>query len=337
MRDYVLRVNELDVHYYTDAGVVKASNQVTFDLKPGERLGLVGESGSGKSTLALAILRMIKPPGRIPHGQVMLEDTDLLTLSEEQIRNVRSRDISMVPQGAMNSLNPVMRIKDQILDTMVDHNLGLSTRAMEKMAADALRAVELDPRVGNMFPHELSGGMKQRACIAISIVMGPKVIIADEPTSALDVVTQRQVMQTIGRVQKDMGSAVVLIGHDMGLMAQFVDRIAVMYAGSLVELGTIAEVFGEPFHPYTQMLISSLPVLGRRGVFEGIPGITPLLRDLPPGCSFHDRCPKVFGPCTQRVPELLKPRADHHVACHLYEDGVPTTNGIVQDKDVVAT
>lgn len=337
MSDNVLRVKELDVHYYTDAGLVKAANRINFDLKPGERLGLVGESGSGKSTLALAILRMIKPPGRIPHGQILLNDTDLLTLTEEQMRNVRSRDISMVPQGAQNSLNPVMRIKDQIMDTMIDHNLGLSGRAMEKMAADALRAVELDPRVGNMFPHELSGGMKQRACIAISIVMGPKVIIADEPSSALDVVTQRQVMQTIGRVQKDMGSAVILIGHDMGLMAQFVDRLAVMYAGSLVELGTIKEVLQEPFHPYTQMLISSLPILGRRGVFEGIPGITPLLRDLPPGCAFHDRCPKVFGPCTERVPQLLEPKSAHHVACHLYEDGIATNGEQVEVKDAVAT
>ncbi len=152
--------------------------------------------------------------------------------------------------------------------------------------------------MGNMYPHELSGGMKQRACIAASIAMHPKVIIADEPTSALDVVTQRQVMQTIGRLQDELGSAVILIGHDMGLMAQFTTRMAVMYAGSLVELGSVEDVFTEPLHPYTQMLIDSLPSLGNKGVFKGIPGITPLLRDLPPGCVFNTRCPKAFEPCT---------------------------------------
>src|SRR5690606_35268284 len=176
----------------------------------------------------------------------------------EQMRLTRGSEIGMIPQGAMSSLNPVMRVKDQLIDTMEDHNLGLSRAQMEERAMEALRAVELDPKVGNMYPHELSGGMKQRACIAIAIVMTPKVIIADEPTSALDVVTQRQVMQTIGRIQQEMGSAVILIGHDMGLMAQFVDRLAVMYAGSLVELGSVQDSFSESLHPYTQMLISSL-------------------------------------------------------------------------------
>jgi peptide/nickel transport system ATP-binding protein len=209
------------------------------------------------------------------------------------------------------------------MDAMVDHELGLSRAQMERMAHDALRAVELDPRVGNMYPHELSGGMKQRACIAIAIVMTPKIIIADEPTSALDVVTQRQVMQTIGRIQQEMGSAVILIGHDMGLMAQFVDRIAVMYAGSLVELASVQDTFTDPLHPYTQMLISSLPVLGKKGIFRGIPGITPLLRDLPPGCVFHDRCPKAMPICSEQAPPLEIHGPNHWAACHLYENGVP--------------
>ncbi len=319
MGDYALRVKDLDVHYYTDAGIVKAANKVTFDLKPGERLGLVGESGSGKSTLALAILRMIKPPGRIAGGEILLGNTDLTKLSDEEMRQMRSSQISMVPQGAMNSLNPVMRVKDQIVDSMIDHNLSLSKSAMEERARDALEAVELNPKVGNMYPHELSGGMKQRACIAISIAMHPQVIIADEPTSALDVVTQRQVMQTIQRLQEQMGSAVILIGHDMELMAQFVNRMAVMYAGSLAELGTIQDTFTRPLHPYTEMLIDSLPVLGKRGVFKGIPGITPLLRDLPPGCVFNTRCPKVMVVCKQRTPLLKEYGREHWAACHLHE------------------
>jgi oligopeptide/dipeptide ABC transporter ATP-binding protein len=319
----VLRVQNVDVQYYTDAGVVYANNNVSFELKPGERLGLVGESGSGKSTLAMAILRMIKAPGKIAAGQILLDDLDITKISEDEMRELRSNQISLIPQGAMNSLNPVMKVKDQLLDTMIDHNLGLSNAQMEKMASDALRAVELDPRVGNMYPHELSGGMKQRACIAIGIVMAPKVIIADEPTSALDVVTQRQVMQTIGRVQKEMGSAVILIGHDMGLMAQFVDRLAVMYAGKMAELGSVQDIFTEPLHPYTQMLIDSLPVLGKRGVFRGIPGITPLLRDLPPGCVFNDRCPHAMPICKQVDPAFAMHKPNHWAACHLYPNSNP--------------
>lgn len=322
MTETVLQVRDLDVQYYTDAGIVKAANKVSFDLKAGERLGLVGESGSGKTTLASAILHMIKAPGKIAGGQILLAGRDLTKLTDEQMRKVRSNEISLIPQGAMNSLNPVMKIKDQIIDTMIDHELGLTQTQMNKMAREALMACELDPRVGDMYPHELSGGMKQRACIAIGIVMTPKVIIADEPTSALDVVTQRQIMQTIGRIQQEMGSAVILIGHDMGLMAQFVDRLAVMYAGSLVELGSIEDTFNDPMHPYTQMLIDSLPALGNKGVFRGIPGITPLLRDLPPGCVFHDRCPRVMNVCREQMPALLEHAPEHFAACYLYENGV---------------
>jgi oligopeptide/dipeptide ABC transporter ATP-binding protein len=316
--EYALQVKDLDIQYYTDAGVVYANNKVTFNLKPKERLGLVGESGSGKSTLALGLMRMIHAPGAIAGGEVWLGETELTGLTEEQMRLMRAKEISMIPQGAMNSLNPVMRVRDQMIDSLVDHQVGLSNTDLLNRVNEALEAVDLDPRVGRMYPHELSGGMKQRVCIATSIVMHPSVIIADEPTSALDVVTQRQVMQTIGRLQEELGSAVILIGHDMGLMAQFTSRMAVMYAGSLVELGSVQDVFSVPLHPYTQMLIDSLPRLGNKGVFKGIPGITPLLRDLPPGCVFNTRCPKAFEPCTVDVPELLEEQTDHRVACHLY-------------------
>ncbi|GIV79128.1 MAG: dipeptide/oligopeptide/nickel ABC transporter ATP-binding protein [Litorilinea sp.] len=321
----VLRIKDLDVHYYTDAGIVRANNQINLELRPGERLGLVGESGSGKSTLALAILRMIKPPGSIAGGEIWLDDIELTRLSEERMRQIRGKEISMVPQGAMNSLNPVMRIKDQIIDTMIDHDLGLSRAEMEELAMEALRATELDPKVGNMYPHELSGGMKQRACIAISVAMNPKVIIADEPTSALDVITQRQVMETLGRLQERLGSAIILIGHDMGLMAQFVDRIAVMYAGWMMELGKIEDVFTNPLNPYTQLLISSLPLLDRRGEFSGIPGITPPLTDLPPGCVFNDRCPQAMAVCRTAMPPLREHEPEHLAACYLYENGIKVT------------
>jgi peptide/nickel transport system ATP-binding protein len=319
LSDYVLRLKDLDVHYYTDAGIIYANNKISFDLKPNERLGLVGESGSGKSTMALALLRMIKPPGRIAGGEMWLEDTELTRLPEEEMRQLRGKEISMIPQGAMNSLNPILRVKEQIIDSMLDHDLGLSQAELEERAYDALDAVELDQKVARMYPHELSGGMKQRVAIAISIAMHPKVIIANEPTSALDVVTQRQVMQTIGRLQERLGSAVILIGHDMGLMAQFVNRMAVMYAGRLAELGTVQDTFTRPLHPYTALLIESLPVLGHRGVFKGIPGITPLLRDLPTGCSFHTRCPKVMEVCKRVIPAWKEYGHDHLAACHLHE------------------
>jgi len=322
MSDYVLQVKDLDVHYFTDAGIIEAANKVSFNLRPGERLGLVGESGSGKSTTALGILRMIKSPGRIAGGEVLLDGIDLTKISEEEMRLVRGSQVSMVPQGAMNSLNPVLRINDQIMDAMIDHGLNISKAEMRERAAKALQAVELDPRIGEMYPHELSGGMKQRACIAISIVMSPKVIIADEPTSALDVITQRQVMQTIGNLQERMGSAVILIGHDMGLMAQFVDRLAVMYAGRLVEIGTVKHMFTDPLHPYTRLLIESLPRLDAKGEFHGIPGITPSLLELPPGCVFNTRCPQAMELCSQRIPRILNKGSERQVACHLYENGV---------------
>jgi peptide/nickel transport system ATP-binding protein len=271
--------------------------------------------------MALGILRMIKPPGRITAGQILLNgDLDITKIDEDAMRELRGSQISMIPQGAMNSLNPVMKVKEQLIDTMKDHDLHLTKKQMEARAREALENVELDPKVGDLYPHELSGGMKQRVCIAIGIVLHPKVIIADEPTSALDVITQRQVMETIAHIQEQMGSAVILIGHDMGLMAQFVNHMAVMYAGRLMELGTVKDIFTNPLHPYTQLLISSLPMLDNRGDFQGIPGITPSLLELPPGCVFNTRCPQAMEVCTQRIPILEKHGVgERWVACYLYE------------------
>ena len=269
MNEPLLQVKDLHVHYHTDRGVVRAVDGVSFDLTPGERLGLVGESGSGKATIAWALIRLIRPPGRVAGGQILLDGRDLTTLSDEEIRTVRATRISLIPQGAMNSLNPVMRVKDQIIDSMKDHSLGLSQQEMERRMYQVLERVDLRREVARMYPHQLSGGMKQRVCVAIAICMQPDIIIADEPTSALDVVVQRQVMETIGRLQKELGVAVILIGHDMGLMAQFVDRLAVMYRGRLVEIGPVREVFKDPLHPYTQLLIGSLPSLEHKGAYQG--------------------------------------------------------------------
>lgn len=317
MTPEVLGVRGLVVHYHTPLGAVKAADDITFSLKAEERLGLAGESGSGKSTLALSILRMIKPPGRIEAGEVWLDGVDLMTLSEEEMRQLRLARIALIPQGSMNSLNPVMRIKDQIADALRDHGARMAKRHVEERVRDLLHSVGLRPEVARMFPHQLSGGMKQRACIAIAISLRPKVIIADEPTSALDVVVQKQVMETLSRVQKDLEASVILVGHDMGLMAQFVDRLGVMYAGKLVEVSPVRDIFTKPLHPYTQMLIASLPTLERKGTFHGIPGLPPLLRDLPPGCAFHPRCPFALDRCRTDEPRSREVRPDSWAACHL--------------------
>ncbi len=315
----VLQVNNLQVTYYTEGGRVRALDGVNLELDSGEKMGLVGESGSGKSTMALAMMRMIKSPGRIDGGRVVVDGVDITALSENDMREARLSRISYIPQGAMNSINPVLRIGAQMKDAMQAHAKHFSSTEIQHRIDEALVSVDLRPTVARMYPHELSGGMKQRVCIAIGILLKPKVIIADEPTSALDVVTQRQVMQTLDTVQAQLGCAIILIGHDMGLMAQFVDKVAVMYTGRLMELSPVSEMFAKPLHPYAQALINSLPDLKKRGVFHGIPGLAPALLRLPPGCSFHPRCPIAQDSCKQIVPAFEEKLPGRFVACHFVE------------------
>jgi peptide/nickel transport system ATP-binding protein len=315
----VLDIRDLRVHYQTGLGPVKAVDGVSFTLAQGERLGLVGESGSGKSTTGLAILRLIKPPGRIVSGQVRLEGVDVLGLSEPAMRRIRLGAIALVAQGAMNSLNPVMRVGDQIVDALIDHGVQGSRKDFADRVVSLFERVGLSRDDATRFPHELSGGMKQRVCIALAISLRPKVIVADEPTSALDVVVQRQVIDTLADVQADLNAAVILIGHDMGLMAQFVDRLGVMYAGELVEVSPMQAVYEEPLHPYTRLLIACLPSLEQKGVFAGIPGLPPSLLSPPPGCPFNPRCPYVMDRCRIERPLLKQAQHGRWVACHLYD------------------
>lgn len=315
----ILRVQDLRVYYHTPDGPVQAVEGVSFDLNRAERFGLVGESGSGKSTIALAVLRMIRPPGRIESGKILLEDRDLLGLGEEEMRRTRLAEIALITQGAMNSLNPVLRIKDQIRDGFDDHGARLGPREFEQRLAELLESVGLQRDVATMYPHELSGGMKQRACIAIAISLRPKVIIADEPTSALDVVVQRQIMETLEEVQDRLGASIVFIGHDMGLMAQVVARIGVMYAGALAEISPVLEMFQEPLHPYSQLLIASLPSFEKKAALRGIPGLPPSLLNRARGCLFRARCPFAMDRCAVEDPELREVRPNRWVACHLYE------------------
>jgi oligopeptide/dipeptide ABC transporter ATP-binding protein len=313
----LLQIRDLKVYYHVDAGAVKACDGVSFNLETGLKMGLVGESGSGKSTLALALMRMIKPPGKIEGGQMLLEDTDLVKLTEEQMRQTRLSRLTMIPQGAMNSLNPVVRIDKQLLDGMIDHGITFSREEKKVKIAELLDMVDLDAKVAKMYAHELSGGMKQRVTVAMAIAMKPELVIADEPTSALDVVIQRRVVETINRLTAELGLTLILIGHDMGLMAQTVDRLAVLYAGKMMEVGPTDKMFANPLHPYTQLLISALPVLANKGVFSGIPGIPPSLLNPPSGCVFHNRCPKAWDLCESTPPVYTEVEPGRWIACHL--------------------
>jgi ABC-type dipeptide/oligopeptide/nickel transport system ATPase component len=301
--DAVLEVQGLRVHYRTSGGDIIAVNGIDFGVRKGEIVGLVGESGSGKSTVAMAILRLIQPPGRVVSGAVRIMGTDMLTLSERQLRAVRWKRVSLIPQGSMNSLNPVMRAKDQIADAIETHEGRQPRGALKERIVRLLETVNLPSRVYNLYPHELSGGMKQRVCIAMAIALSPPLIIADEPTSALDVVVQRVVAQTLLDVKRRLGVSMLLIGHDMGLQAQMVDRIAVMYAGNIVELAPVNDIFADPLHPYTQRLIASVPTIRER---------KPLAREARSPDRTTDLTPDLRRPRPSLPLRELKP--DHFVA-----------------------
>lgn len=263
----VLEVDHLVIDYGIKGGIFRAVDDVSFSLDAGERFGLVGESGSGKSTTILALMRMLRG-GRVSAGNMRLNGRDLASVSDSEYRELRFAEISLVPQGAMSSLNPVLRIGEQMGDIFEDHDVRHTRQQRLEVISELLSHVGLSPDIRHRYPHELSGGMKQRVCIAMAIALRPSLILADEPTSALDVIVQKQVLATLGRVQEDLGAAVILIGHDMALMAQFVTRMGVMYKGKLVETGTVRDIFANPQHDYTKMLIDSLPSFDRLKSFR---------------------------------------------------------------------
>ena len=318
MSEHALKVEDLKVYYWTARGPIKAVDGINLEVRKGERFGIVGESGCGKSTTAMSLLRLIKPPGSIEQGRIVLDGADLLELDDEQMRSVRWSRISLIPQGSMNSLNPVIKIGSQITDAVTAHEGSGGRAAAKARIIELLNMVGLPARVYGMYPHELSGGMKQRVCIAMAIVLQPQVIIADEPTSALDVVVQRVVTQTLIKVQERLGASLVIIGHDMGLLAQLVDRLAVMYAGKVAEVSPAEEIYKDPLHPYTQLLIGSIPSVKEKKRLEGIPGLPPTLLEPPSGCIFHPRCPHATEQCSREVPEYREVRPGRMVACHLF-------------------
>ena len=315
----VLSVNNLSIHYETPTGDVVAANEVSFDLFEGETLGLVGESGCGKSTTAYGILQLLQPPGRVVEGSVYIDGEDLLALSGDSLRKYRWVKLALIPQGSMNSLNPTMRIHEQFAVVMKAHK-QLSRKEIRRRIYELLKMVGLPERVYHMYPHELSGGMKQRVCIAIAVALNPLVIIADEATSALDVIVQRVVAQTLEDVKKKLNVSMIMIGHDMGLMAQMTDRIAVMYAGNIVEIAPTTSLFRDPLHPYSQLLIESVPDLEQRKPLKITEGITHDPRNPPPGCIFQFRCPHVKDICYRLSPPLQEQKQMHKVACHLYNE-----------------
>lgn len=323
-RPTILEVKNLRVHYATPTGDVIAVNGISFNVYEQETIALVGESGCGKTTTAMGILRLVQPPGRIVSGEVWLTSdslgTDLVSLSEEELRRLRWREISLIPQGAMNSLNPIMRVKDQIGDAIETHKGRQPKRALKERILELLNEVGLPGRVYNMYPHELSGGMKQRVCIAMAIALNPTLVIADEFTSALDVVVQRVVAQTMMDVKERLGVSMILIGHDMGLVAQLVDRVAVMYAGNMMEIAPVKTIFKEPLHPYTQLLIESIPSIKERKPLKVTEGLTHDLRNPPPGCIFQFRCPEVMEVCREVRPPMHEIRPRHDIACHLFDE-----------------
>ena len=317
----LLSVRDLRVEYLTGGGSVKAVDGVSFDIAPGEVLGLAGESGSGKSTIAHALMRLLHPPAVIAGGEIRFGDRDVLALSERDLEDFRWSKVSMVFQSAMNSLNPVMTIGEQITDAIRAHKKISKSGAMER-AAELLEAVGIEPDRLRSYPHQLSGGMRQRAVIAIALALEPPMMIMDEPTTALDVVMQREIMQQIEELKLRLGFSILFITHDLSLLVEFSDRIAVMYAGEIVELGPAKAIFADPLHPYTRGLMNSFPALeGAKVRLTGIPGSPPNMVDPPSGCRFHPRCASFLPMHAQVRPKLHEVRPGHFVACHLYAEG----------------
>ena len=316
----ILEVTDLTVEYASGQGSVRAVDHVSLDLAAREFLAIVGESGCGKSTLLYAIARLLSPPAEIVGGTIHFAGHELVSSSEEELRHLRWREYSIVMQSAMNALNPVLTIGAQLEDALRAHEV-ISTSEVRRRSAVAMRLVGIDPVHLGSYPHQLSGGMRQRAMIAMALLFEPQLVIMDEPTSALDVVAQRSLMLEVKELQRKIGFALIFVTHDMSLVSHFSDRLAVMYAGQIVEIGPTQALFDAPKHPYTQGLMQSFPsIRGPRVMLTGIPGFPPDLRHPPTGCRFHPRCPKVMARCRTVDPPVFEQGADR-VRCLLYDNG----------------
>jgi peptide/nickel transport system ATP-binding protein len=313
----LLDIRNLHVKYLTLRGPVHAVENVSFTLKPGEVVGLAGESGSGKSTIAHAILRILPPPALITGGQILFNDMDILEMNIHDLEQFRWDSISIVFQSAMNALNPVMRIREQLMDVMKSHNL--SEDEANKRATELFDLVGIEAQRLDAYPHQLSGGMRQRAVIAIALALNPPLLVMDEPTTALDVVVQKDILQQIAQLREKLGFSILFITHDLSLLVEFATRIAIMYAGEIIEEAPSRELFEKPLHPYTVGLMNSFPsISGERKKLTGIPGAPPDLVAPPSGCRFHPRCPKATPLCSESKPMTKGITPNHTVACHLH-------------------
>lgn len=318
MNKPLLEINNLCVDYVSPNGIARAVNDISLSIKPGETLGIAGESGCGKSTLAFAIARLHRAPGLIPEGEILYNGKDVLKMSDKELRNFRWNDVSVVFQSAMNSLNPVITIGEQIIDVIIAHK-GITVKAATEKAVELLSIVGLPGDRLKSFPHQLSGGMRQRVVIAIALALEPKLIIMDEPTTALDVVVEREILNELYDLKEEFGFSILFISHDLSLMGEIADRIGVMYAGSLIEIGDAKTVFTNPSHPYTKGLISSFPTIhGSKERLYGIPGDPVNLLHLPEGCNFNPRCGDCMDICKKDEPQLIELRANYKVACHKF-------------------
>lgn len=318
----LLEVKDVSIQYFIDSGVVHAVNNVDFELDRGETLGLVGETGAGKTTTALGIMGLIpNPPGRVVGGEICFEGQNLLEASKAQMRHHRGKDLSMIFQDPMTSLNPILTVGDQISEVIRLHE-KLSRSDATRKAAEILEMVGIPSERMSDYPHQFSGGMKQRVVIAIALACNPKLIIADEPTTALDVTIQAQVLELMHNLQQKLGTAMLLITHDLGVVADNCDKVAIMYAGQIVEIGSLEDVYDDTKHPYTKGLFGSLPSLSMKTKrLRPIKGLMPDPVDLPSGCPFHPRCPNCMEACKSRIPVKTQVTPGHYVRCLLYEEG----------------
>lgn len=328
MNTPILRTEKLKAYYVLDMHgtqkVVKAVDGVTLEIRENEVYGIAGESGCGKTTLLKALFAAIEPPLRLMGGQIYYRtngyEVEVTSLSDGEKRGLRWEFVSYVPQGSMSVLNPVLKLKESYQDFLASHASDRTQEEAREIAKKHVAELGLPRNILEAYPHQLSGGMRQRVTIALATVLKPRIIICDEPTTALDVVVQRGVVQLLKNIQRTLENTIILVTHDMGVQANIADRVGIMYAGKIVEESTTEKIYGEPFHPYTRYLINSLPKFGDKSVRESVPGSPPSLANLPDGCAFHPRCPRVMDICKQQTPDLTSLAANHRVACWLAGD-----------------
>lgn len=322
MSQHVLEIKDLHVHYSTDDGTSEAVNGISLKLKPGETVGLVGESGAGKTTTALSIIKLVPdPPGKIVQGEILFQGENLIEKREQEMRKIRGNKISMIFQDPMTSLNPVFTIGRQIAENVRLHQ-GVGPKEALKRAQEMLELVEISGKRVNDYPHEFSGGMRQRVLIAMALACNPALLIADEPTTALDVTIQAQVLEIIRDLKKRVQTSMIMISHDLGVIAEVSEKVAIMYTGTLVEVGSLEQIFQRPKHPYTLGLFGSIPDIDDREStrLNPIKGLMPDAMELPLGCTFHPRCPDAMDVCTERRPEDYEVEEGHFISCFKYTD-----------------